>query len=63
MDVDAARARIRFHSRLWFDAMAAYSALIAAHPDSAEYHRMRAELYDQVPAAEKMAEQDLAFAA
>ena len=40
----------------------AYSILIAAHPDDAELHRMRGTLYDQVPATEKLADQDFAMA-
>jgi hypothetical protein len=59
---DRARAQVYFDKRVWYDAAQAYSILIAAHPDDAELHRMRGTLYDQVPATEKLADQDFAMA-
>ena len=59
-DADAAKARVLYDNRLWFDALAAYSALVAAHPGNEDYLRMRATLYDQVPAAAKLADADYA---
>jgi hypothetical protein len=59
---DRARAQVYFDKRVWYDAAQAYSILIAAHPDDAELHRMRGSLYDQVPATEKLADQDFAMA-
>jgi Domain of Unknown Function (DUF928) len=59
---DRARAQVYFDKRVWYDAARAYSILIAAHPDDAELHRMRGSLYDQVPATEKLADQDFAMA-
>ena len=58
---DRARAQVYFDKRVWYDAAQAYSILIAAHPGDAELHRMRGTLYDQVPATEKLAEQDFAM--
>ena len=59
---DRARAQVYFDKRVWYDAAQAYSILIAAHPDDAELRRMRGTLYDQVPATEKLADQDFAMA-
>jgi hypothetical protein len=59
---DQARARVYFDKRVWYDAAQAYSILIAAHPDDAELHQMRGTLYDQVPATQKLADQDFAMA-
>jgi hypothetical protein len=59
---DRARAQVYFDKRVWYDAAQAYSILIAAHPDDAELHRLRGTLYDQVPATEKLADQDFAIA-
>lgn len=58
---DRARAQVYFDKRVWYDAAQAYSILIAAHPDDAELHRMRGTLYDQVPATQKLADQDFAM--
>ncbi len=59
---DRARAQVYFDKRVWYDAAHAYSILIAAHPDDPELHRMRGTLYDQVPATEKLADEDFAAA-
>ena len=57
-----ARAQVFFDQRIWYDAAHDYSVLIAAHPDDPELRRMRGTLYDQVPATEKLADQDFAMA-
>lgn len=61
-DGDRARAQVYFDKRVWYDAAAAYSILISAHPDDHELHKMRGTLYDQIPATEKLADQDFAAA-
>jgi len=58
---DRARAQVYFDKRVWYDAAEAYSILIAAHPDDTELHRMRGTLYDQVPATQRLADQDFAM--
>jgi hypothetical protein len=59
---DRARAQVYFNKRVWYDAAQAYSIMIAAHPNDPELHRMRGTLYDQVPATEKLADEDFAAA-
>lgn len=59
---DRARARVYFDKRAWYDAAEAYSILISAHPEDRELHKMRGTLYDQVTAAEKLADEDFALA-
>ncbi len=58
---DRARAQVYFDKRAWYDAAQAYTVLIAAHPDDAQLHQMRGTLYDQVPATEKLADEDFAM--
>jgi hypothetical protein len=59
-DADTARARYFFDQRLWYDALMAYSDLIGKNPDQASLYKMRGTLYDQVPAAEPLADADFA---
>lgn len=54
-----ARARVFVEARLWYDALAAYDAAIAASPDSAEAHEGRGELLAQLPGFQELA--DAAF--
>jgi hypothetical protein len=54
-----ARARMFVEARLWYDALAAYDAAIAASPDSADAHEGRGELLAQLPAFQTLA--DAAF--
>jgi hypothetical protein len=61
-DGDRARAQVYFDKRVWYDAAQAYTVLIAAHPDDAQLHQMRGTLYDQVPATERLADEDFAMA-
>jgi hypothetical protein len=58
---DRARAQVYFDKRVWYDAAQAYSILIAAHPDDIELHKIRGTLYDQVPATQRLADQDFAM--
>ena len=60
-DGDRARAQVYFDKRVWYDAAQAYTVLIAAHPDDAQLHQMRGTLYDQVPATERLADEDFAM--
>ena len=59
----AAAAKIYVDNRLWFDAIAEYTALIEKHPDMAQYHEARAQLYDQLKATQPLADADVAAAA
>ena len=61
-DADTARARYFFDQRLWYDAVDAYSDLIEKNPAQASLYRMRGTLYDQVTAAESLADADFAHA-
>jgi len=61
-DADASRARYFYDQRLWYDAVDAYSNLIAMHPSQASLYQMRGTLYDQVPAAWLLADADFAHA-
>jgi hypothetical protein len=58
----AAQAKIMVDARVWFDALAAYTSLIASHPERAEFYRARAQLYDQLPGTAALADADLAKA-
>lgn len=57
-DAQSARARYLFDQRLWYDAVDAYSALIAKYPDQSDPYEMRGWLYEQLPATESLAEAD-----
>ncbi len=59
---DRARAQVYYDNRIWYDAVQAYSILIASHPQDAELHRMRGNIYDQVEVTQKLANQDFAAA-
>jgi hypothetical protein len=61
-DPAAATARVYTDMRLWFDAVAAYSSLIDRYPTRAEFYQGRADLYDQLPATQKLADIDAAKA-
>ena len=61
-DADTARAKYFFDQRLWYDALMAYSDLIGKNPNQASLYQMRGTLYDQVPAAEPLADADFARA-
>ncbi len=57
--MSAADAKVYVEKRLWYDAVAAYSSLITLEPNQPEYLKARAELYDQFPQTQPLADQDL----
>jgi len=59
----AAAAKIYVDNRLWFDAIAEYTALIEKHPEMTEYYKERAMVYDQLPETQELADEDAAKAA
>ena len=59
---DLARARVFTDFRLWYDALAAYSALISRYPNRAELYEQRGTIYAQVEATRNLAERDFAQA-
>ena len=61
-DPAAATAKVFTDMRLWFDALAAYSALIDKFPTRAEFYQARADLYDQLPSTAALADADAAKA-
>jgi hypothetical protein len=61
-DPAAATAKVYTDMRLWFDALAAYSALIDKFPTRAEFYQARADLYDQLPSTTALADADAAKA-
>ncbi len=54
----AAAAKIYVDNRLWFDAIAEYSALIEKHPEMTQYYKERAAIYDQLPETQSLADED-----
>jgi Domain of Unknown Function (DUF928) len=48
-DPAEAQAKVFMDMRVWFDALTAYSNLIKQYPARAEFHKARADLYDQLP--------------
>jgi len=59
----AAAAKIYVDHRLWFDAIAEYTALIEKHPEMTQYYKERAAVYDQFPETQELADEDAAKAA
>ena len=59
----AAAAKIYVDNRLWFDAIAEYSALIEKHPEMTQYYKDRAAIYDQLMETQPLADDDAAKAA
>lgn len=57
-----ARARLLTEHRLWYDAVEAYSDLIARFPERAEPYEERGAIYGQLEVTEALAEEDLARA-
>ncbi len=53
-----ARAQVLVEGRVWYDALGAYSDLIARFPDRSEAYARRAELFAQLPATQRQAEED-----
>lgn len=62
MDADVARAKVYFDQRLFYDALMAYSAMIAKYPGQPQLYQLRGALYDQLPATEALADADYARA-
>ncbi len=58
----AAAAKIYTDNRLWFDAIAEYTALIEKHPEMTQYYKDRAAVYDQLPETQELADEDAAKA-
>lgn len=52
------RAAIFTDNRLWYDAIQAYTELIAQHPDMADLYEKRGNIYDQIPATQDLAQAD-----
>jgi hypothetical protein len=57
--MSAADAKVYTEKRLWYDALAAYTSLINAEPTKSEYLKARAELYDQLPQTQALADMDM----
>jgi len=57
-----ARARVFTDRRLWYDAVAAYSDLIARFPDRPELYEERGTIYAQLEATQALADEDFARA-
>lgn len=57
-----ARARVFTDHRLWYDAVAAYSDLIARFPNRPEPYEERATIYAQLDATQPLADEDFARA-
>jgi hypothetical protein len=57
-----ARAKVFTDHRLWYDAVAAYSDLIARFPDRPEAYEQRAMIYAQLDATQSRADEDFARA-
>ena len=56
------RARLFVDHRLWFDALGAYTDLIAKYPDRPEPYEDRATVYAQIPATKLLSDADAARA-
>jgi len=61
-DAESSRAKYFFDQRLWYDALTAYSDLIAKYPNRSNLYEMRGTLYDQIPETESLADADFAHA-
>lgn len=61
-DPSPATAQIFVDNRIWYDAIADYTDLIARHPDSKELYRARGTVYDQLPQTQALASKDFATA-
>lgn len=57
-EASTARAELLVQKRLWYDAIEAYTNLIAEHPGDRQLLLDRAEIYAQLPQTEKAAERD-----
>jgi hypothetical protein len=57
--MSATDAKVYVDKRLWYDAVATYSSLISSEPNHPEYYKGRAELYDQFPQTQALADADM----
>lgn len=57
-EASLSRARVFTDSRLWYDALAAYTQLIERYPDRAELYEQRGTIYEQFDVTQKLAGQD-----
>jgi hypothetical protein len=60
VEASLAQAKIYTDSRLWYDAVAAYSSLIGRFPKRNDLYQARAQLYDQLPQTQSLADADIA---
>ncbi len=58
----AAAAKVFVDNRLWFDAIAEYTALIEKHPEVIQFYKDRAAVYDQLMETRTLADEDAARA-
>jgi len=56
------QAQVFADNRIWYDAVAAYSQLIADNPNDAKLYEARAEIYESLPQTHHLAAQDMAKA-
>ena len=56
------RAHVFENARLWYDAVAAYSDVIARFPRQPEAYKRRGEIYDQILETSDLADADFAYA-
>ena len=56
------RAQLFADNRIWYDAVAEYSQLIADNPNDAKLYAARAEIYESLPQTHDLAVQDMAKA-
>jgi hypothetical protein len=61
-ETSLSRARVFTDSRLWYDALAAYTDLITCYPDHSELYEQRGTIYAQLDVTQKLAEQDFKLA-
>lgn len=62
LNAEMARAQLYFDHRLWYDAVMAYTGLIAKYPSESKLYLMRGSLYDQLPVTSALADRDFARA-
>ena len=61
-EADVQRARLLTERRLWYDAIDAYTDVIARHPDRPQAYEERGAIFAQVARAETAANEDFAQA-
>jgi Domain of Unknown Function (DUF928) len=53
-----AKAKVYVDDRLWYDAVAAYSDVLAGNPNDEDARAARAQIYDQLAVTKPLAEAD-----